>query len=142
MIDDFQPGSSALAEAAIELFARYTPAHPGVVRDRSSRLQGVLREWQKELDATPPAVLAAKRKAADYIPPAVSAIHAGRQKYTHIPAPILAIYASPPAPGEIPVGTEAQAKAFETGVPSARVVRLPHARHEGSPRTKKMFCAK
>ena len=94
------------------------------------RLQGVLREWQKELDATPPAVLAAKRKAADYIPPAVSAIHAGRQKYTHIPAPILAIYASPPAPGEIPVGTEAQAKAFETGVPSARVVRLPHARHE------------
>ena len=25
---------------------------------------------------------------------------------------------------------EAQAKAFEAGVPSARVVRLPHARHE------------
>ena len=76
------------------------------------------------------ALLAALAQAAPHIPPAVSAIHAGRQKYTHIPIPILAIYALPPAPGDRPIGTEAQANAFEAGVPSARVVRLPHARHE------------
>jgi non-heme chloroperoxidase len=94
------------------------------------RLQGVLREWQKELEATPAALLAAKAQAAPHIPPAVHAIHAGRQKYTRIPVPILAIYALPPRPGDVPIGTEAQAKAFEAGVPSARVVHLPHARHE------------
>jgi pimeloyl-ACP methyl ester carboxylesterase len=94
------------------------------------RLKGVLLEWQKELEATPAALLTARAQAAAHIPPAVSAIHAGRQKYTHIPVPILAIYALPPGPGDVPIGTEAQAKAFEGGVPSARVVRLPHARHE------------
>ena len=94
------------------------------------RLERVLREWRNQLEATPAALLAALAQAAPHIPPAVSAIHAGRQRYTHIPVPILAIYALPPAPGDLPVGTEAQAKAFEAGVPSARVVRLPHARHE------------
>jgi non-heme chloroperoxidase len=94
------------------------------------RLQGVLREWQKELEATPAALLTALAQAATHIPPAVPVIHAGRQKYTHIPVPILAIYALPPGFGDLPIGTEAQAKAFEAGVPSARVVRLPHARHE------------
>ncbi|HEX3375083.1 MAG TPA: alpha/beta hydrolase [Edaphobacter sp.] len=92
------------------------------------RLQRVLQEWQKELEATPAALLTAQVQAANHIPPAVLAIHAGRQKYTHIPVPILAIYALPC--GDLPIGTEAQAKAFEAGVPSARVVRLPHARHE------------
>lgn len=94
------------------------------------RLERVLREWQKELEATPAALLAAHAHAAPHIPPAVSAVHAGRQKYTHIPTPILAIYAWPPHPGDLPIGTEAQAKAFEAGVPSARVVYLPNARHE------------
>ena len=94
------------------------------------RLEGVLREWQKELEATPATFLAARAQAATHIPPAVLAIHAGRQKYTHIPVPILAIYALPPRSGDLPIGTEAQAKAFEAGVPSACVVRLPHARHE------------
>jgi non-heme chloroperoxidase len=94
------------------------------------RLEGVLREWQKELEATPAALLAARAQAADHIPPAVHAIHAGRQKYTQIPVPILAIYALPPDPKDPPIGTEAQVKAFEAGVPSAHVVRLPHARHE------------
>lgn len=93
------------------------------------RLEGVLREWQRELE-TPAALLAAHVQAATHIPPAVPAIHAGRQKYTHIPVPILAIYSLPPGFGDLPIGTEAQAKAFEAGVPSARVVRLPHARHE------------
>ncbi len=63
------------------------------------KLEKVLREWLEELEATPPAILAARHKAALNIPPAVAAIHAGRQRYTRLPIPILAIYAWPPAPG-------------------------------------------
>lgn len=67
----------------------------------------------------------------------------GGQKYTDIRGPVLAIYALPHDTGrpfkddseraaaeageEATVG--AQVKAFEKGVPSARVVRLPHANH-------------
>ncbi len=53
------------------------------------------------------------------------------QKYTNIPAPILAIFAVPHdsnRPEDEPE-TEAQVNAFERGLPSARVVRLPHANH-------------
>jgi non-heme chloroperoxidase len=68
----------------------------------------------------------------------------GMQKYTDTPVPILAIYAVPHDPGPV-AGTDAaaraaqdardeettgaQAKAFERGLPSARVVRIPHANH-------------
>jgi hypothetical protein len=65
------------------------------------------------------------------------------QKYMVIPAPVLAIYAVPHATGQPfkddaaraaaeakdEATTGAQAKAFESGVPSARVVRLRHANH-------------
>jgi pimeloyl-ACP methyl ester carboxylesterase len=108
------------------------------------RLERVLRERQKDLEATPAALLAAYAQAEGNLPPVLRAIYLGRQKYTYIPVPILAIYALPPnfedLPGDpaeraafearIAVTNEAQAKAFEAGVPSARVVRLPHARHE------------
>jgi pimeloyl-ACP methyl ester carboxylesterase len=108
------------------------------------RLQRALREKQKDLDATPAALLAAYAQAEGNVPPAFRAIQFGRQKYTNIPVPILAIFALPPnfenLPGDpteraafearMAVTLEAQAGAFEAGVPSARVVRLPHARHE------------
>lgn len=55
------------------------------------------------------------------------AILQGKQRYTHILGPVLAIYAfgeqSDPAPAQ------AQADAFEKGVPQARVVRFPRALH-------------
>jgi pimeloyl-ACP methyl ester carboxylesterase len=69
------------------------------------------------------------------------AIFAGTQKYTQIPVPILAIYALPHYRAiKDPVAlaraeqsdmttTGAQADAFEAALPSARVVRLPHADH-------------
>ncbi len=75
------------------------------------------------------------------------AIYAGEQKYTDIRVPVLAIYANPHDPSPyafdtfntaperavadaIPTAeTEEQAKAFESGVPSARVIILPHANH-------------
>jgi non-heme chloroperoxidase len=107
------------------------------------RLERVLRDRQKDLEATPLALLAHAQTSA-HLPPAISAIYAGRKKYTHIPVPILAIYALPPNFEDLPgdpveraafearhaVTMEAQANAFEAGVPSARVVRLPRARHE------------
>jgi len=77
------------------------------------------------------------------VPPPVRAILSGEQKYTGIRVPILAIYALPHAePGldNDPAAraaadaidletTGAQARAFEAGEPSARVVGLAHASH-------------
>jgi pimeloyl-ACP methyl ester carboxylesterase len=61
-----------------------------------------------------------------------AAIQAGTQKYTDIKSPALAIYAAPkegaPADGAA-LRREACAKAFEKGVPSSRIVRLPGATH-------------
>ena len=61
------------------------------------------------------------------------AIMGGTQRYTKIPAPILAIYALPHA-GAMPDAVaeqkgEAFAKAFEQGLPGARVLRIPNASH-------------
>src|SRR5262245_36857527 len=67
----------------------------------------------------------------------------GQQKYTDLRVPILAIFALPHSPGafaqndpRLPAyetwdmaATGTQARALETGVPSARVVRLPKANH-------------
>ncbi len=75
------------------------------------------------------------------LPPIMQGIMTGTQKYTRIPVPILAIYALPHDPGTAvsaamrsqteanDVKAEAQAKAFEAGVPTARVVRIPRANH-------------
>ena len=106
---------------------------PGFERD--------LRDRQKKLQVTPAALLAAQ--ASSPLSDAARAIQTGEQKYTNIPVPILAIYAVPhdlgPAGGDAAARaafeandeatTGAQAKAFESGVPSARIVRLPHANH-------------
>jgi pimeloyl-ACP methyl ester carboxylesterase len=51
----------------------------------------------------------------------VDAIVAGQQKYRDLRVPILAIYT-------VPHG-DAQAAALEKGIPSARVVLMPHANH-------------
>jgi len=75
------------------------------------------------------------------LPPIMQGIMTGTQKYTRIPVPALAIYALPHDPGAAApaamraqveandVKAEAQAKAFETGVPTARVVRIARANH-------------
>jgi non-heme chloroperoxidase len=62
----------------------------------------------------------------------------GMQKYSKIPVPVLAIYAVPHDQG--PQASPAQeardletvgavANAFETGLPTAKVVRIAHANH-------------
>lgn len=106
---------------------------PGFERD--------LREMQKTVQSRPPALAAAD---AAPVPAIAQAIMAGMQKYTSIPVPALAIFAVPHDLGQFAGNdaatraaieardestTGAQAKAFESGVPTARVVRLPHANH-------------
>jgi pimeloyl-ACP methyl ester carboxylesterase len=59
------------------------------------------------------------------LPPNHRAVLEGRKKYTRIQGPVLAIYAFARAPDH----WEAQANAFEKGVPEARVVRFPQAGH-------------
>jgi pimeloyl-ACP methyl ester carboxylesterase len=81
--------------------------------------------------------------------PGGATILAGMKKYAGIPVPALVIFASPHAQGTwvdnntdpkvreaaeaysaaLEALTERQAKAFENGVPSARVVKLPGAHH-------------
>jgi pimeloyl-ACP methyl ester carboxylesterase len=74
-------------------------------------------------------------------PPVIEAIITGMQQYHTITVPILAIYAVPrrmptsvsaedrARTEELDKMTLAQANAFEKGLPSARVVRLPNAGH-------------
>lgn len=101
------------------------------------QMEKALKDLEKDLEAVPPRPL---RKA---LSKPVQAVFAGQQKYTEIPVPALAIYALPHSRAEVDgdpgkraaaeardlATTGAQAKAFELGVPSARVVRLPNADH-------------
>ena len=110
------------------------------------RFERDLQNTKKDLDATPPAVLASQPPGPPQnVPIQTRAIMNGTQKFTKLSAvPILAIYALPHDAGPLfasdPAGRAAreaqdlqttgmQADAFEKGVSSARVVRLPHANH-------------
>jgi non-heme chloroperoxidase len=106
------------------------------------QLERNLQERLKDLQATPPALFAVQKAA-----PACAvckAVLAGEQKYTNIRVPVLAIFAVPhdlgPARGIDPaqraafeahdaITSGAKADAFGKGIPSARVIRLPHAYH-------------
>jgi pimeloyl-ACP methyl ester carboxylesterase len=131
-LEQLQPGKGPQDPKAL-IHELLEATFPGFERD--------LRERQKTLQVMPAALLAAQ--ASSPLSDAARAIQAGEQKYTNIPVPILAIYAVPhdlgSAGGDGAVRaafeandeatTGAQAKAFESGVPSARIVRLPHANH-------------
>jgi pimeloyl-ACP methyl ester carboxylesterase len=62
-------------------------------------------------------------------PPIDAALAFGEQKYTTINVPILAIFAVPRTPSPGADFRAMQARAFEAGVPSAHVVRIPNADH-------------
>jgi non-heme chloroperoxidase len=96
----------------------------------------------KNLDAMSSAALNAQ--AVDTMPSAARAIGDGEEKYTRIAVPILAIFAVPhqplPMPGvdsatravlqaRVDSLTAVSATAFENGVPSAHVVRIPNSTH-------------
>jgi len=100
-----------------------------------------LQEQQKMIQTMPPPPAQQKKQP----PSPATAIIEGEQKYTEIHVPILAIFAVPHDFGkdffkDNPTAraaaeasdlerTGGQAKAFETGLPTARVVRLPNANH-------------
>jgi non-heme chloroperoxidase len=96
--------------------------------------------------ASPPAIVRqpftlpeAERRQPRGMPTAAQAILAGGRHFTEISLPTLAIFASPHDIGAATPDpafdrfdeamTERQARAFERGVPGARVVRWPHASH-------------
>jgi len=100
-----------------------------------------LQDQQKVILSFPPAMRGTQTQASPSA--AWTAVLAGVRKYTDIRVPVLAVFAVPhdlgPAFRNDParaafdaldeVNTGAQAKAVETGVPTARVVKLPHADH-------------
>jgi len=109
-----------------------------------SQLEKDVQEIQKQSESMP---APPPRQSP---PPAIpTAIVAGEQRYTEIHVPVLAIFAVPhnldsmlkspmfkdnPSAQEAArasdlKGTSAQADAFEKGIPSAHVVRLPNADH-------------
>jgi len=112
-----------------------------LLNDGLPQLEKQLKETLKNLEGAPPPP--PQPPAPEGFSPA-QAILAGAQKYTEIPVPVLAIYAFPRRMGR-EMGADpaaraavaarqlalsgAQVKAFETGVRSARVVRLPNADH-------------
>lgn len=111
------------------------------------QIEKELHARQKELDAQPILPQNQQTQASARPPVVLSppvAIFEGEQKYTDIRVPILAIFAVPHDlgsgfkndPASVAAWeamdmaqTGAQAKAFESALPSARVVRLPHANH-------------
>jgi pimeloyl-ACP methyl ester carboxylesterase len=104
----------------------------------TSQFQNDLQQMTKEMANAPPQTSPLPPR-----PPIMEAIQFGEQKYTTIRVPVLAIFAvphrfrgtsasDPAAKAAIEADlarTTAQANAFEAGVPSAHVVRLPNADH-------------
>jgi pimeloyl-ACP methyl ester carboxylesterase len=103
----------------------------------ATNLPAFERVLKEEQETLPDDMLA--QSAPAQVPPITVAITRGMKKYTDLRVPVLAIYAVPHATGQAvkddkaraaaDARDEAQAKAFESGVPSARIVRLPHANH-------------
>jgi pimeloyl-ACP methyl ester carboxylesterase len=101
-------------------------------------------ELRQEWNCTPDGRVGKQREF-----PGGAALLVGMKKYTGIPVPVLAIFADPHGQGSwvdnntdphvrkaanayssaLDVLTERQAKVFENGVPTARVVKLPGAHH-------------
>jgi pimeloyl-ACP methyl ester carboxylesterase len=129
-----------------QLVRRAAPDPTALIQDLLQtglpQLQQDLQERLKDIPATPKEAIATRVPAP--MQAIVQAILGGEQKYTDIHVPVLAIFAVPhrlgPAVATDPseraaleardtIRTRGQADAFEKGIPSARVVRLPHADH-------------
>ncbi|MCU1248594.1 MAG: alpha/beta hydrolase [Edaphobacter sp.] len=129
-----------------QLFAGKPPADEKQLIDdllvNLQLLQKGLQQQQQDMQAVPPPPPPAHPSAP---PPAVVAIREGVQRYDTIKGvPILAIFAVPHDLGgfmkdkpQLRAAMEAiderttsnQASAFETQVPNAKVIRIPHANH-------------
>lgn len=102
------------------------------------RFEALLKDERAFLGALPPGMIAGSSSA---LGPVYQAILTSEQRFTRITPPVLAIFAFPHEMGftdsaaqsafdaQEEANTGPQIKAFEQGVPQARVVRLPHANH-------------
>jgi pimeloyl-ACP methyl ester carboxylesterase len=126
-IDDIVVGTAEKGKALSELLAKLP------------ELEKELREEQKAIAGIPPD----PPEPAHPFGPS-EAIMLGMEKYTEIRVPVLAIFADPQNLGPMPEysadgraamtkymndHTTSSSKAFEAGVPSAHVVRIPDADH-------------
>ena len=105
----------------------------------AAQLERDLARTEKTVSLQPP-----RPPDAPPVPPIGLALGRGREKYTHIGVPVLAIYADPHSFGNLyknepdklaalvaddHANVSAQADAFQAGVPSAQVVRIANADH-------------
>jgi len=125
----------------LETFQDTRPLIRELLETALPAFQRDLKDEEEFLAALPLAMLA---PIASVPRPASRAVAAGERKYDKIPVPVLAIFAVPHDMGAAmnadaqlraafdahdEAATGGQARAFEQGVPSARVVRIPHAGH-------------
>lgn len=87
-------------------------------------LRKSIQEEEKSQPAPPPPA------GIPPMPPQFNAIIMNPVKYTEIPVPVLAIFATESSDAEQNAWEKRQIDAFEAGVPTARVVRLAHAGHD------------
>jgi pimeloyl-ACP methyl ester carboxylesterase len=136
-LDRLKPGSGLRDPGPVmEDLLASLPGFERIVKEKLQQFE----TFRAAGSAGPQTATASTRPAKPGFHAAV-AITAGERKYTAIHVPILAIYALPHDMGPSnPRGAAAeaadvnsitgpQARAFEKGVPSARVVRLPRASH-------------
>ncbi len=112
------------------------------LQEDTGRFDKDLQAFEKQMALMPPRP--PRPANAPPPPPIAVALSAGRQKYTEIHVPVLAIFADPHDFGSLYKGdpaakaavvandlatTSAQADAFQAGIPSAHVVRIPNADH-------------
>jgi non-heme chloroperoxidase len=129
-LQQLQPSRMTVADARALVRALRDTTLPRFEKD--------LDELAKTIDGLPAST------APDTTPSAGRAISDGEEEYTSIPVPILAIYAVPRKPqamrgvdsatqatmrARVDSAIAAQATAFEKGVPTAHVVRIPNAAH-------------
>jgi non-heme chloroperoxidase len=109
------------------------------LKSGAARLERDLERVEKSVSLQPP-----RPANAPPVPAIGLALSQGHQKYTHIDVPVLAIYADPHSFGPLyqkepeklaslvaddKANVSAQADAFQAGVPSAHVIRIPNADH-------------
>jgi non-heme chloroperoxidase len=113
-----------------------------LIADDLPQLEADLRALQQAFNNAPQAGPPAGPPPPDTLERRIgAAVMAGGQKFTDLKAPVLAIFAAPHAPPpNLPEAmrglfemreamTEAQIKRFETGNPTAKVVRMADAQH-------------
>lgn len=147
----YDPGAGWIVLDMLDLKRKLDQFQEGAIQNEKQFLHDMLAatlQFEKDLQQmnreTPNLPAPPTPTAPSHRPPIPAAIQFGEQKYTKIDTPILAIFAIPhdlgplfkdyPAAKAAMVEADrerfsAQANAFEAGLPSAHVVRLPNASH-------------